>query len=589
MCIQCDAFMPVINMKIKTLIDEILPYGSRRRNVTKNILAKIFSKLNINCNIFCKANNGHVSLSNGGNPCDFAIDQKLVILTTRHCMIIADLIADSCKKVGIEHEIILEKPKCGFSNQQHIVICPQMFPTLPKKYVAFQMEQSVSSRWFTEDYFEQLKQAEAVFDYSLVNIKFLEEHGIELSKIFYLPIDFRHNFNRHYRNISKEYDVVFYGDNECERRQRILKRLSSKFNVRIVNNLFGEELYKELAKARVIINIHYYEGALLETTRLYECISLGTSAIVSEKSVDFDEHDELRNFVEFVDIGDVDALERAVSKYIEQPAVLKETLSNMDIQRSGKKHTAFDYYFLRFLLATDNISFDNFYDNAADYIRFDNDFWCLGLPEYIERKKSFMNSNKYGINYFPGLRHFLGWIGCGMSYKFMLRKAKDMDLDSVTICEDDVLFGEDFLQKIPIIRKYLNNTSSWDLFSGLIADVNPNTVISKVDDYDGIRFITMDKMTSTVFNVYNKQFLEKLEEWDSDNRDADTNTIDRFIENLGNTIIITTNPFLVLCKDELTSTLWGFTNDAYTSMIDQSNRKMSDKINNFLQQNGDLK
>ncbi|MSU08100.1 methyltransferase type 11 [Veillonellaceae bacterium WCA-693-APC-5D-A] len=581
--------MPVINMKIKTLINEILPYGSRRRTATKKTLLKIFSVLNINCDFLEKIGNGKVSLSSGGRPCDFTIDQKLVILTTRHCMIIADLIGDCCKKVGIEYEIIIEKPKCGFSDQQHIVICPQMFTMLPEKYVAFQMEQSVSSRWFTDEYFEQLKKAEAVLDYSLVNIKFLEEHGIELSKIFYLPIDFRYNFNRKYRDIKKEYDVVFYGDNECERRQKILKRLSDKFNVRVVNNLFGEELYKELAKARVIVNIHYYEGALLETTRLYECISLGTSAIVSEKSVDFDEHDELRHFVEFVDIDDVDALERTVSKYIEQPSLLTETLSNMDIQRSEKKHTAFDYYFLRFLLATDNINFDNFYDNAADYIRFDNDFWCLGLPEYMERKQSFVSINKYGINYFPGLRHFLGWVGCGMSYKFMLRKAKEMDLESVTICEDDVLFCDDFLQKMATIRKYLHKTSNWDLFSGLIADVNPNTVISKVDDYDGIRFITLDKMTSTVFNVYNKQFLEKLEEWDSDNRDASINTIDRFIENLGNTIIITTNPFLVLCKDELTSTLWGFTNDTYNSMICQSNRKISNKIDEFLQQRDDLK
>lgn len=71
---------------------------------------------------------------------------------------------------------------------------------------------------------------------------------------------------------------------------------------------------------------------------------------------------------------------------------------------------------------------------------------------------------------------------------------------------------------------------------------------------------------------------------DSDNRDAETNTIDRFIENLGNTVIVTTNPFLVLCKDELTSTLWGFTNDTYSNMICQSNKKMLDKINAFQNQ-----
>lgn len=566
-------------MNKKYLIDKVLPYGSRRRRLTKKLLLKTFSKLNIKPSFL--QNSGQLPAENELNPWDFVIDKKIVILTTKHCLFIAELIADCCKKVNIEYEIIFEQPSEGFSQEQHIVICPQMFPILPKRYVAFQMEQSVSSRWFTDDYFARLKQAEAIFDYSLTNIKFLSEHGIELRKIFYLPIDFRHDSGHQYHQIPKEYDIVFYGDNECERRKKILERLGSKFKLKIINNLFGEDLYKELSKAKVIVNIHYYEGALLETTRLYECISLGTSALVSEKSVDFAEHDELQSFVDFVDIDDVDAFERTVSKYITEPLVLDKKISAMEAHKKEKEHTAFEYYFLRFLLATDNIHFDDFYANAAGYIRFDNDFWCLGLPEYIERKKSFMNSNTYGITYFPGLRHFFGWVGCGMSYKFMLRKAKEMNLDSVTICEDDVLFGEDFSQKMTTIRKYLNNLPNWDLFSGLIADVNAATVVSNVDDYEGIRFVTLDKMTSTVLNIYNKQFLEKLETWDSDNREAETNTIDRFIENLGNTVIITTNPFLVLCKDELTSTLWGFTNDTYNNMICQSNQKMLDKIKKF--------
>ena len=566
-------------MNKKHLIDKILPYGSRRRRLTKKILLKTFSALRIKSSIV--QNPGQLAVANELNPWDFVIDKKVVILTTKHCLFIADLIADCCKKVNIGYEIIFEQPQNGFSQQQHIVICPQMFPALPERYVAFQMEQSVSSRWFTDDYFARLKKAEAIFDYSLTNIKFLEEHGVELRKIFYLPIDFRHDAGRQHNNIPKEYDVIFYGDNECERRKRVLERLGSKFKLKIINNLFGEELYRELSKAKVIVNIHYYEGALLETTRLYECISLGTSALVSEKSVDFAEHDELKPFVDFVDIDDLDAFEQAVSRYIAEPAVLEEKISSMEAHKKEKRHTAFEYYFLRFLLATDNIHFDDFYANAADYIHFDNDFWCLGLPEYIERKKSFMDSNQYDIAYFPGLRHFFGWVGCGMSYKFMLRKAKEMKLDSVTICEDDVLFDEDFLPKMAVIREYLSKLPNWDLFSGLIADVNPATVVSRVDDYEGLRFVTLDKMTSTVLNIYNRQFLEKLETWDSDNREAETNTIDRFIENLGNTVIVTTNPFLVLCKDELTSTLWGFTNDTYNNMICQSNKKMLNKIKAF--------
>ncbi|VTN10213.1 Uncharacterised protein [Raoultella terrigena] len=53
------------------------------------------------------------------------------------------------------------------SGQLHIVVCPQMFKQLPKHYIAFQMEQSVNSRWFTEEYFARLNNAVAIFDYSL--------------------------------------------------------------------------------------------------------------------------------------------------------------------------------------------------------------------------------------------------------------------------------------------------------------------------------------------------------------------------------------------------------------------------------------
>ena len=50
----------------------------------------------------------------------------------------------------------------------------------------------------------------------------------------------------------------------------------------------------------------------------------------------------------------------------------------------------------------------------------------------------FDKDNLYGFTFFPGLKHKLGWVGCGMSYKFILKKAAEQGLERILVCEDDV-------------------------------------------------------------------------------------------------------------------------------------------------------
>ncbi len=38
-------------------------------------------------------------------------------------------------------------------------------------------------------------------------------------------------------------------------------------------------MYNIICQARVVVNIHYYDGALLETPRICECISLGVPVL----------------------------------------------------------------------------------------------------------------------------------------------------------------------------------------------------------------------------------------------------------------------------------------------------------------------
>ena len=502
-----------------------------------------------------------------------------VILTTYHCLYVAELIKDNLAKLGKKSEIIFGRPAEGYKKSVHFVICPQMFKSLPELYVSFQMEQSVSSRWFDDAYFTKLEKSFAIFDYSVANIKYLLDNEFYYQKIYFMPLSFRKNACLELSD-QYEYDILFYGDVNCERRQNALKTLQKKYQVRIINDLFGAALRDELKKARVVVNVHYYEGALLETTRLYECLSLN-KLVVSEKSVDMQNHANLENIVDFVEIGDFEGMLKRVEHWLEDDAALFKKVSENRLALMVQPDW-FEFYFMRFLLSVDVIDFEQFYKIAAHNITFTQEIVCLGLIESIDRQADFDKDNHYGIQKFPGLRHRLGWVGCGLSYKFIMKKAKEQELKQITVCEDDVEFLDGWDKRYLTIKEYLKrNPKSWDIFAGLIAVLNPVAHVTNITQLDSEDFIHMDKMVSMVFNVYHADFFETLLSWDESNHDSAVNTIDRFIESTKEVKVVTTTPYLVGHKEDLHSTLWNFQNTQYNVMIEESAEALSLKIEEY--------
>ncbi len=499
---------------------------------------------------------------------------ELVILTTTHCGYLAELMCASLKKVNIQAVVQYKMPEEGYLDVLHIVICPQMFPVLPGLYIAYQLEQSVSSRWFTDDYLARLENSLAIFDYSLKNIEFLQDKGLSYRQIYHLPVGF---FPRELADsVPETVDVLFYGDINNDRRRAYVAELKKHFSVKIINNLFGDALYAEMSKAKVVVNIHYYEGALLETTRIYECLSQN-KIIVSEESADMDEYSELLPLVDFVPVNDIQAMVEKVEHWVSSDVARKER--NNEIRKGcADMPDMFSYYFLRLFLAHDLITYDDFYKAVGHVIQFDTDMICLGLPETTVRKADFEKDNHYGIQYVPGLRHRLGWVGCGLSYKFLINRAKDLNFQQITICEDDVSLPDDFSSRLNNIKKYLSEKENWDVFAGLIADLHDDVKILQVEDVDNERYVHIDKMVSMVTNIYSDKFYDKLLAWDSCNHDAQTNTIDRFIELHDDVHTIVTSRYLVGHKEDLNSTLWGISNMTYKKLIKNSENKLQSKI-----------
>ena len=261
--------------------------------------------------------------------------KKIGIVAVKHTTFVAELLKESLSDLGIECQIALKEPK-KYEDIPYIMICPQNFKVFPKTYIAFQMEQTVNPRWLTNEYLEILYNAAAVFDYSKVNIEYFSRDEKLKNKLFYIPIDIlKERLNKVNISQNKPYDVLFYGDPYIDRRKEFLDKIGEKFNLKILSNTFGEALYNEINKAKIIVNIHYYQNALLETTRIYEALSFSDCLIISEKSCDENSDKKLENIVDFTPIGDIDFMISRIEYWLnndeKRNKKLEDNLKNLKI------------------------------------------------------------------------------------------------------------------------------------------------------------------------------------------------------------------------------------------------------------------
>lgn len=559
-----------VAMLLKNGFDKLVPANSIRYRAAKQAW-KVLKKI-------LKKQDGKLALTGVQMESLDALGkyERMDVVTTKHTMYIAKLIKRELDELDIGCRIHIGEPQ-DYENIPYVIICPQFVKHFPKVYFAFQMEQTISSRWFTQDYLTILRNSCGVLDYSLTNIDFYQKPDYrDLSKkAYYLPIDYHPSYTSVAIPEAKEYDVIFYGDTNNPRRKAILEAVSKRFKVKLCSELYGEDVYREIRKAKVLLNIHYYEGALLETTRLYETLSLNSCVIISEDSRHTTETDRLLPFVDFVPEDDTEALIERIAYWLEHEEERRNKVNANQAQLESRCN-AFRFYFLRFLLAHDRIDFETFYHLAGEYVQLGTEKLCLNLPESTQRRRSFDRDNCYGFVCVPGLRHLKGWVGCGMSYKLIFRRALEEKLDRIMICEDDVLFPENFEVKLAEIEERLDKQENWDIFSGVMADVG-NTQILSCQKSGEQMFVGVDRMISMVFNMYNRNMFEILAAWDEQNRDVERNAIDRYLEDKKINVYVQV-PFLVGHKEEMNSTIWSISNMQYAQLIANSEEKLRNMI-----------
>lgn len=496
----------------------------------------------------------------------------------------AHALQQALREANISAEIVSSAEDCPKGGGLIFVFGAHGYSELPEseRLIIVQAGPLVGHQQSSKKYIDRLKSCLAVLDYSLLNIEGLAKHGLRYPHLYFSPIGCipkydpygAKEFPRESSRV-KSSGVVFYGDKTAGRGANIFKLLSEKFKIVCEQGEGGLEHHRNLVNCGQVVNIHSQEGALLEAMRIYEALSLGLR-VVSEVSSDQGGYSGLERVVQFVPEGDLAAIGCALQDGCDDKTS-REQRDRFIIQSARR----YKFYVYRLLLALERMTFESFLAlTELPYVA--NARYCLTLPETFVRHGKVKNKPPFGSHLFDGLRHHIGWIGCGLSYKYLFTKLMEHDHRRVLICEDDVEIFSDTEERLRQVEVFLDESGvDWDIYSGMITDLNDSAKVIDVVEFGGCEYIILDQMTGLVCNIYSRRAMSILSRWDHTNTDSVNNTIDRYLESQCQLRVVVSNPFLIGHADEALSTLWGFKNTQYSDMILRTQEKLSAKVEEF--------
>ena len=197
---------------------------------------------------------------------------------------------------------------------------------------------------------------------------------------------------------------------------------------------------------------------------------------------------------------------------------------------------------------------DNIYQSISFMFRLDNSSFILSNKSLIS-----VNGNEISLT-FIGQNLWTLTPSSGTLYINGIKDATNITVGASNDRTGNIKYGGDWTMESdgqdikPIyfnddIKNYkFLNTIEWDMFVGVIANVPDNVEIKNIYEYKNIKFIEINKMHSTVFNIYNKSVYDKILQWSTNGIPESSNDqIDQYIKKKLNIKIITTYPFYFDC------------------------------------------
>lgn len=272
--------------------------------------------------------------------------ERVKIVTTKWGIYIANALRYVLFKNHIFSQIVYQ-PDIK-DETLHIILFSQKVIIFPKNYIIYQLEQKGISHWVDRRYEMSIYYSLKTIDYSWANI--VRFSDVLRKKIKYYPIPLipmEHLYFRPHTPIAKKIDVLFYG-NMNHRRIKIIQYIRSflnhyGFTFEVIQDKFGEQLYPYILSSKIVLNIHAFDNANLETCRLCELCSM-KRFVISESYTSIEDNINYNVFQDFVifvqkyqDIPEkIYYYLKNKSEYFRIIQKIPSTVSEIDIE-NGKK------------------------------------------------------------------------------------------------------------------------------------------------------------------------------------------------------------------------------------------------------------
>lgn len=210
------------------------------------------------------------------------------------------------------------------------LITADLIDKIPLSSIIYNLEQFDSKSMLNAAILPLFKRF-TVWDYSKRNIERFRELGCK-NPLYYVPIGYVPELTCIKSFSPQDIDVLFYGSMNA-RRRKILEELKQRgLNVVALFGVYGEKRDAVIARAKVIINIHFYEASIVEIVRISYLLA-NRKAVVAECSEDSEFAEDLKTAV-------------ALAPYDKLVATCIELVSNEEKRHLLEKN-GFEYFTLK--------------------------------------------------------------------------------------------------------------------------------------------------------------------------------------------------------------------------------------------------
>ncbi|MDB5873599.1 MAG: hypothetical protein JWQ07_3041 [Ramlibacter sp.] len=150
----------------------------------------------------------------------------------------------------------------------------------PRKTIIFNLEQLASTSAMAGAEYRQWLRKWLVVDYHSLNVDYLKRENGSGQQVLELPvvpgpsIVFPPG-----PPAGKSVDVLFYGT-LSERRLQVVQRLrAAGVTVETVAGAYGDELTPAIRRARIVLNVHFYETGLFPVARMLQPVANGVPVV----------------------------------------------------------------------------------------------------------------------------------------------------------------------------------------------------------------------------------------------------------------------------------------------------------------------